>query len=327
MKEEVLYRFISNQASPEEKNEVRNWVQVSEERKKELNRLKNIWILSGLEFVIDKKLKDEEIEKIKNIIRRLTLKENKKTLMLRFLRYAAAVLILISISGTIGYFVSNQSFKPNSEITKIIVPKGQRSTVILPDGSTVYLNSDSQLNFPSFFNSSKRKVQLIGEGFFKVSHDKSHPFVVETKGLDVEVLGTSFNVSSYPDDQVITTYLQTGKVKISDSAGEDVFLSPSEAFTFNKITHRSEKVVVEDQRFSDWTIGLLTVEGETIGELVKKLERRFDVKIEFLDENVKQHLYTGSIKDQDLNTVMEALAFASSIKYERRGNKVLFSSK
>lgn len=327
MTDEILYKYISDQASADETLEVREWTKSSYERKNELARLKNAWILSGLDHVVDPKLKNQEIERIWNIIRQITIKEQKKTIRVRFIRYAAAILLLISLSGTIGYFVSNLSSLSNSEITEIIVPKGQRSTVVLPDGSTVQLNSDSRLSFSSFSKTGKRKVNLLGEGFFNVAHDKAHPFVVEVTDLQIEVLGTSFNVSSYPGDKLITTYLQSGKVKIGDRNKNSVFLNPNEAYSYNTVTHKSVKLKMNDQRLSNWTKGLLTIDGEQIGELAKKLERRFNVQIEFGDEDVKQHLYTGTIKDQDLKTILDALEFASSIKYEQKGTQVTFSSK
>ncbi|BBE16183.1 anti-sigma factor [Aquipluma nitroreducens] len=327
MTDEILYKYISDQASADEALEVREWTKSSDVRKNELARLKNAWIISGLDHVVDPKIKNQEIEKIWYIIRQITINEQKKATRLRFVRYAAAILLIIGLSETISYFVSNLSSLSNSEITEIIVPKGQRSTVVLSDGSTVQLNSDSRLRFPSFFKTGKRKVTLIGEGFFNVAHDKAHPFVVEATGLQIEVLGTSFNVSNYPNDKIITTYLQSGKVKIIDNSKNNVFLNPSEAYSYSTITHKSVIEKIDDQHFSDWTKGLLTIKGENIGELAKKLERRFDIQIVFGDEDVKQHLYTGSIKDQDLKTVLDALEFASAIKYERTGTRVILSSK
>jgi transmembrane sensor len=326
MTDELLFNYISGQAQPEEILNVQEWVDGSEDRKRELARIKNVWILAGLGNEIDLSRKELEIEHIWNIIRQLNQKEQRKAFRLRFIRYAAAILLLIGFSGTVGYFISNLSTKSKSEFTEIIVPKGERSTVVLPDGSTVQLNSDSHLKFVSSFNSGKRKVTLEGEGFFKVTHDQSRPFVVEAHGIQIEVLGTSFNVSSYPDDSFITTYLVSGKVKINDSH-DDIFLSPNEAYSYNKITHESINMKISDQRFSNWTKGILTINGETIGELAKKIERRFNVQIIFGDNEVKQHMYTGSIRDEDLVTVLQALEFASSIKYERKGDSITLFSK
>lgn len=327
MTDHLLLKYISGDADPDENSEVKLWASGSEERKKALARLKNVWVLAGLENEIDIGKRDAEIERILNIIRELNMKEQRRSFRIKFMRYAAAILLLISFSGTVGYFISYLSFTSVSKFTEIIVPRGYRSTVMLPDGSKVQLNSDSHLKFVSSFFSDKRKVSLQGEAFFNVTPDKSRPFVVETKGLDIEVLGTSFNVSCYPNDSLITTFLQSGRVKINSGNSDDVFLGPSEAYFYNKDTHESSKVKIKDQRMCDWTKGILTVNGETIRELAKKLERRYNIHIIFGDSEVEDHIYTGSIKDENINTVLEALEFASSINYKQSGNSITLYSR
>ena len=325
MTDELLYNYISGQTNAEESRIVQHWAQESEKRKQELARLKNVWVLAGLETEIDPGIKNSEIERIWNIIRELNQKKQKQTLRIRIARYAAAILLLVGLSGTLGYYISNRLSISHTELTEIIVPKGQRSSIVLPDGSKVQLNSDSRLKFVSF-QTGKRKVILDGEGFFQVTHDQSRPFVVEAHGIEVEVLGTTFNVSSYPNDSVVTTYLVNGKVKISNQK-DKVILSPSEAYQYNRTTHESSKMKVPDERFSNWTKGVLTIEGETIAELSKKLERRYNVQILFADEEVKQHIYTGSIRDENLTVVLEALEFASSIKFKQKGDSITLYSK
>ena len=325
MTDGLLYNYITGQTSPDETLLVQKWAQESEERAKELARIRNVWILAGLDNEIDLKIKNQEIERIWNIIRQLNLKGKKKAFRIRTLKYAAAIVLLIGFSVTFGYYVSNFSTFSDSELTQIIVPKGERSSVILPDGSNVQLNSDSRLKFVTF-HSGIRKVILEGEGFFKVTHDQSRPFVIEAHGIQIEVLGTTFNVSSYPNDSVVTTYLVNGKVRINN-LNDEVILNPSEAYSYNVSTHESGKMKMANQRFTNWTQGVLTIEGETIAELSKKLERRYNVRILFGDESVKQHFYTGSIRDEDLKVVLEALEFASAIKYQQKGDSITLFSK
>jgi ferric-dicitrate binding protein FerR (iron transport regulator) len=327
MTEDLIFKYISGNAAPEERLEVKKWEDGSDERKKELARMKNIWVLSGLENEIDSDKKAEEIEQILDIIRELNIKEKQKAFRLKFSRYAAAIVLLICVSGTIGYFISYFSFNLTPQYTEIFVPKGERSIVTLPDGSTVQLNSESHLKFISDFRSQKRKVTLQGEAFFNVSHDKSRPFVVEMQDMNIEVLGTSFDVSCYPNDSLITTFLQFGKVKINSGKSDDIFLSPNEAYFYNKATQESKKIKVQDQRYIDWTKGKLTINSETIGDFAKKLERRFNVKIEFGDSEAKNHIYSGSIKDEDINTLLEALIFASNIDFKRNGDTIILYSK
>lgn len=327
MTDEILFKYVTGQANSDETKAVQQWMLESEVRKKELARLKNIWIISGLENEIDQQDKQKEIERIWNLIRQMNPGKKEKTHRINLFRFAAGIALLIGISGTVGYFISNNRSNSKPVYTEIFVPKGERSTVILPDGSTVQLNSDSHLKYTAAMSSGKRQINLEGEGYFQVRHDESRPFVVETPSVKIEVLGTSFNVSSYPNDSLTTTYLQSGKVKITDQKGDGIQLSPAEAYVFNRITQESQKIKIQDKRFTDWTQGILTVNGETIGELAKKLERRFNITINFGDQDVKNHVYSGSIKDEDLNTLLEALTFASSIDYQRKGNTITLFSK
>jgi ferric-dicitrate binding protein FerR (iron transport regulator) len=258
-------------------------------------------------------------------IRLIGKKDHQKTRRLELLKYAAIVLLIVGLSGSIGYFISRSTI-PDSGYAGIVVPNGERSKVILPDGSTVQLNGGSELKFSPVFRSGKRTVFLEGEAFFDVTHDRSHPFIVETGNLQIKVLGTRFNVSSYPDDQIITTYLEEGKVEITIGGKDGTLLKPSEVLEFDRMDGKASKKVINDHRFSDWTRGVLNIKGETIEELAKKLERRFDIRIAFGDDEVRKRVYSGSIKDESLDTVLEALRFASSLQYEKQGKRVLLYS-
>lgn len=325
MTEETLIKYITGQADAGEVNHIKAWASASEERQRELARMKNSWILSGLGNDVDQLIKEPEIRRILDKIRMVNKGDCKKPLRVKLLKYAAVLFLTISLSGSVGYFIS-QSILPASEYTRIIVPKGERSKVVLPDGSTVQLNGGSQLKFSPAVHSGKRTVLLEGEAFFDVAHDPSHPFVVETGKLQIKVLGTRFNVSSYPDDKTITTYLEKGKVEVRIKGQGDTYLKPTEALKFDKLTGNTTKRVITDSRFSDWTKGILNIKGETIEELAKKLERRFDIHILFGDHEVRKHIYSGSIKDENLETVLEALRFASSLKYEKHEKTVTICS-
>jgi ferric-dicitrate binding protein FerR (iron transport regulator) len=325
MTDQLLFNYISGQAVPIEILAVQEWMEASENRTNELARLRNIWILAGLENEMDPISREMETERIWNIIRSLNEKEQRRNFFIRLSKYAAVFILFMCISGVVGYYISDSSKHSDNSFSEIIVPKGQRSTVVLPDGSKVQLNSDTHLKFVKF-DGRQRIVRLEGEGYFDVTHDKNRPFIVETAISQVEVLGTSFNVTSYSDDPCITTFLSNGKVKISDLSG-NVILSPGEAYTYNKVTHESTKRKISDQRYSSWTRGIMVIDKETIGKLAKRIERRFNVKVVFGDNEVQNHVYTGTIGDADLDTILEALEFASSIKYNRKGDTVTLSSK
>ncbi len=329
MTDQLIYNYILSEASEQEKEVVKKWAAESEERQKELSRIKNIWILSGLNNEINPEQKQQAIQQILARIKELNNTPERKTIQLNGLKYAAIIVLVALFSGTIGYFVfQSENNIYQSAYTEIIVPNSERSTVLLPDGSTVQLNSGSILKFKSSFDSNNRTVSLYGEGYFEVSHDKSKPFFVETNHFQVEVIGTKFNVSSYKNDESTTAYLESGKVKINLEDGQSILLKPTESAEYNKTTNTIRKFAYDDSRYTDWTRGILTFNGETIEELSKKLERRFGVQIAFSDDTVKQRIYTGSIKDQDLKTVLEAIKFTSSLNYTKKGDQItIYSAK
>ncbi|NOY96635.1 MAG: FecR domain-containing protein, partial [Chlorobi bacterium] len=247
MTDELLFKYITGQAGRDEVKYVQDWSSSSEMRKEKLARIKNIWILSGLGNKIDPAIKEAEIQKIWAKVRELNRQEKKKSLQSRWVKYAAAIILLIGISGAAGMFISqyNSAFPP--KYAEIIVPNGERSTIVLPDGSTVKLNSGSRLKFPSNFSSGKRQVILQGEGFFNVTHDKSSPFIVVASDIRVEVLGTRFNISCYPNDEIIETYLESGKIKVNldDKKHESILMNPLEALKFNKTTGKYLKYTLK----------------------------------------------------------------------------------
>jgi transmembrane sensor len=328
MTNELLVKYIIGQTNQKETEDVLNWVKVSEEREEEIAQLKNIWIMTGLENEVDPLLKNNEIERILKIINEFDLTREKKINFAKILQYAAGILLIVGLSASAGYFFSQKSIVSDQKYTEIYVPKGERSSVHLPDGSVVQLNSDSRLRFISTLNHlGKRRVSLSGEGFFDVKHDSLHPFIVETSNFEIEVLGTSFDVSCYPNDSLNTTFLQKGKVKINQDNTDAIILKPNELYQYDKTTMHSNKKKIQDHRYLDWTQGRFTIRGETIGELAKKLERRYNINIVFGDAESKNHMYSGTIKDGDLNTVLDALTYASTIKFEHRGNTIILYSK
>ena len=327
MTHNLLFKYISGQASLDEIQHVRVWVEGSDKRAAELSRLKNIWILSGLDNGIDPEIKSVEIQKILSKIRKISL-DQKKIRSYQWIKYAAAVAAIVLFSGIGSLMVSKFITIQPDGITEVIASRGERSKVILPDGSTVMLNCGSSLKFPNFFKANKREVVLEGEAFFEVVKSKSIPFIVAASDVNVQVLGTRFNVKCYPEDKSIETFLESGSVEVSsDESNNSVVLKPLEAVLYSKTTKLFSEIEIQNGAKSDWTRGILTFNNETIEELANKLERRYDIDIVFGSEGVKDRIYTGSISDDNLFTVLEAIKFASSINYHVKGKTVTLSSK
>jgi ferric-dicitrate binding protein FerR (iron transport regulator) len=171
----------------------------------------------------------------------------------------------------------------------------------------VWLNSASSLKYNQSFGKKKREVTLIGEGYFEVMKDKSKPFIVHTQSLNVNVLGTVFNMRAYDDDAEVTVNLIEGSVNISLPASEDkglLTMKPNERMVFNKQTRKIITSDTDASRASLWTTGKLCFVDATLEQISKDLERKYDVEIQIMNDKIKNEIFSGSL---DLNLSLEEL--------------------
>jgi ferric-dicitrate binding protein FerR (iron transport regulator) len=267
---------------------------------------------------------------------------------IKYLAYAASLFAVVVFSWL--YFSYNQSVKDVQKnaglITHIEAPLGSRSQVILPDGSTIWLNAGSSIRYSGEFSRRNREVFLVGEAFFNVEK-QDIPFVVNAFDISFTVLGTSFNLKAYNDEEVIEATLVSGSLLIEDADGKakrfrDLVLKPNQKATFHRVSGdlalQSEPESAIDEQIVaqvtrplarievrqkqsvvpeiSWKDGVLIVEGEPLSELARKLERRFDVIFEFKDERLKNFKYSGTLKDQTLEQVLQAMKLTSPIEYQ-----------
>ncbi len=177
---------------------------------------------------------------------------------------------------------------------QILVPYGTRAKVTLSDQSVVWLNAGSRLIYPSEFRGKERKVILFGEAFFDVEKNPERPFVVETSGYRIKVLGTQFNVSAYPGDDISQTVLTEGSVQVTLEQGnwfdKDIVLKPNELFAYDKASNSSKIEKVRPEMYVLWKDGILQFQKEDLSRILKKLERFYNIQIDLknpMDGTVK----------------------------------------
>lgn len=235
-------------------------------------------------------------------------------------RVAATLLLMLATGLCIYFYTVRKLTMPDMVVA---VEKGQKANVILPDGSKVWVNSDSRLTYGSRFNSHERILHLEGEAYFEVAPDKERPFIVETNQLSVQALGTSFDVKNYEEEDHISTVLMTGKVKV-ESEKNCIFLEPNEKVTFNKTTGSMRKSTIENaRRYADWKFNLLSFQAETFERIVHTLERYYNTRIVFESESLKKYRFTGSIGNTSLESVLQILSLTSPLTYEVRDSVIL----
>jgi len=217
------------------------------------------------------------------------------------------------------------TFEP-SKINQLLIPHGSSSKVVLSDNSIVWLNAGSSLIYPSVFDNKIREVVLFGEAYFDVSKDTKKPFIVKTTELEIQVLGTQFNVSAYPEENVIQTVLKEGSVAIrkagTKESKNDIILRPNQLISFAKSTKIAKVSNVNTDFYTLWTDGLLCFEKLDLNRVVKKIERYYDIAIHFEDP------LTGTIKisgkldlKQNKEEVFKYLSLVSNSEIEQKNEK------
>jgi ferric-dicitrate binding protein FerR (iron transport regulator) len=274
-------------------------------------------------------------------------KNDNKSSKIFSLKKLLAAAIFIGVI-TISYFliVGNTTQLPSNSLNEVVAKTGTRSYLMLTDGSKVWLNSESKLEFKSNFNDSVREVTLEGEAFFEVAKDKNRPFIVHTSDLDIRVLGTAFNVKSYPKESQIETTLIHGKVEVTnkkDPASHKMILGPHDKLVFNKIRKASQvqkdgKPVVSITPFeittlpknlsdtaiaeTSWIYNKLVFDGETFREIALKMERWYNVRISFKSEKVANVPIHVTFKDESIEEALRALQVIEPFAYQINGNEI-----
>lgn len=254
-----------------------------------------------------------------------------------------------------GYYLFNLKFSDKPDGREVAAIRGSKSFVTLPEGSLVWLNSDSRIYYDKDFNKQTREVTLEGEAYFDVKKDSKRPFIVHTREIDIRVLGTAFNVKSYSGDKSVETTLIRGAVEITnklDPTAPKILLKPLEKFTVSKdvlenrkagymlqlsVTEIQKKIPivsisplkerVVDSTFieTSWMFNRLQFDGDSFEELSHKMERWFNVQIIFKDNSVSQSRLTGVFEDETIEQALKALQIIKPFKYKIKKNVVEIS--
>jgi len=251
-------------------------------------------------------------------------KANKKISLYSWSLRVAAVLIVGLLISNVLFLHQSKETNLTQQIQTITTPYGAKTNYTLPDGSLVWLNSGSTFSYPAKFG-NKRTVTLVGEAFFKVVKG-SKPFIVSTDYGDVEVKGTSFNVKAYTDDNSFETTLVEGVVAFTaKNAKNEVTLKPGDQVS--KTTDGYALTKVETKYFTSWKDGKLIFNREPFPSFIKKLERWYNVKIEYTDPALNELWYTGTIEMESISEVMEMISKAAPVSYSFNSKTRIFTIK
>ncbi|WP_104385422.1 FecR family protein [Sphingobacterium sp. HMA12] len=205
-------------------------------------------------------------------------------------------------------------------------PRTGAYNIVLADGTKVWLNAYSSLKFPSRFDSKERVVELLGEAYFEVAHNKKQPFKVRSKEQTVEVLGTHFNISAYASEPTVTTLLE-GAVKVNRMANNSsVLLKPGQQSTIKEDTKQIQLAHINTEHAVAWKNGYFNFDNETLPSILNKIERWYDVEFTY-EKTPSAKTYIGAVsRSRNLSAVLRALEAAADVKFKRTGRKIVVIS-
>lgn len=232
--------------------------------------------------------------------------------------------IISNKSEGVVRFQQNGSVKKKVEQHTIYVPKGGEYELLLADGSKVFLNSESKLVFPGYFEEDTRQVELAGEAYFDIKKDDK-PFIVKTAEMQIEVLGTSFNVNAYQDNESVNATLIEGSVQVHiPNSPETYLLVPENNISIQKSSNKVSVQKVNTEIYTAWVKGEFAFRNQSLGNIFIQLARWYDFEIEYENPAIQTMRFTGSAeKVRPLDYLLNQIQLVTDIKYKKEGNKII----
>ncbi len=234
--------------------------------------------------------------------------------------------IINNTGSSLVYDVSAKTVTKEIAYNSLVVPRGGEFQLELEDGTRVWVNSETRLRYPTKFPNDQRVVLLEGEAFFEVSKDKNRSFIVKTQGVDVRVLGTKFNVSSYADDDAIRTTLVEGSVAVMDSENHEnnLLLNPGHQAIYAKDAKLLENKKVNVDLYTSWKDGQFVFQESHLSDIMQKVSRWYDVKIFYQNADVGNLNFTGTLKRYDsLDRLLGMIEKTNEVKFFFKDNTII----
>lgn len=327
--ETLLFSYFSGQLTEAEEIELADWLNEDEGNKKVFSELADWWAITHVPyFMSDKGLAFKEF--FDNVINRET-KQEKNFFNVRTLSGIAASLLVMLTVGISSYYWGKSTSHVEQDVNlsyyETEVPMGSQSKVILPDRSVVWINAGSSLKYHEDIKQNQREVTLNGEAYFEVAPDSMKPFIVKTEKLEIKVLGTSFNVKSYDDDEIVDIALLTGKIDVGiDTEVEEMI--PDQLLSFNKKTNEKTIVPVSSLDYCAWKDGSIRFTEYSFIRIAKDLERVYNVEIEIRSDLLKEELFTGSFtKNHTFENILNEIDMDKKYTWTKHGNKYIIRDK
>lgn len=312
----LLHRYVDDLYTVEDVNQLQDMLKENSKDQVLDELSEEIWEEAMLHNTdVDKERYREEA--------RILLKKigGKKKLKIRkiWLTVTTIAAVLCLIWGSIEYFQLINGTR--IDFQEVETSYGECREICLSDGTILVLNACSRVRYPISFVGKERKIELEGEGYFKVEHNEDNPFIIKTSYFDVKVLGTCFNVKSYSSDEIVSVNVESGKVQV-ELPEAMMRLKSNEQLLINKELGTYSKKN-EKHEVAEWRVGNLCFDATPLHDVAKELERRYNCRIIFADGQKFDNLISGEHDNKSLEDVLQSIEYTSGIRYKISGNQVL----
>jgi ferric-dicitrate binding protein FerR (iron transport regulator) len=313
MSNKLVVKYLSGNCSESEKVQVEQWLAVSVQNRKKFEKLKLVWTLSSAKNFAEPLNIESALEKVHDRIEKFDQPQQfiqrRPSLFSTYGRKAAAVAAIFLI-GVFSIYLIHSNADP--EIITVDAGSSKTQTIVLPDGTKVFLNADARISYPETFTDSERRIEFEGEAFFEVSKDIAKPFIITATNIGVEVLGTSFNLKAISSKNDYQLDLKSGKVLLysinpeTKTKLEQIVLLSGERGSLSNSAYTLLKEKNINENYLAWHTGLLVFENASLSEVVKALQQTYHVDIS-LDPALNNLKLTARFPNQKIESILETL--------------------
>lgn len=320
MKYDIIEKVLNGIGTEEEARAVTEWFATQEGEKYLSDQMDQKFeeIKEGYEdILVDHPIPSEKIfNKIEANIAR-------KRLKIILFRCAAVLIPTVLILGLFYHLDSRVELFGEVDYEEVYVPKGERIQMMFQDGTRAYLNSDTRLKFPKKFSLSEREVFISGEAYFVVTENPKRPFIVNINEMSVKVLGTSFNVHAYPEENDITVFLEKGRIALTAPTKEEYILSPQEKLIYDKENRKCTITKMKESKYiSVWKNNIISFHDTPFSEVIKTLNRWYDVEFIVEDPTVLNNYLTITCEDTNLDNILNGLENIVPVKFVYENGRI-----
>lgn len=330
----LVQRYVTGNATPDERQLLHQWMDLDPANRQLVREVEKIWDMTPVDELDVNVQQAWRAFQSKNIRKRKGVVTSVSTRRMLILRVAAMILFTL-MAGFFAYTYISSDIGTGDEtaaghilqLENMVTGQGEKASATFSDGTEVILNSASTLRFPEEFSGHRREVHLEGEAYFKVAPDPDHPFIVHIRGAEIEVLGTEFNVRGWSEDIAVDVVVREGKVSVSAPERETDALREVilEAGDFTRIPDGQGPIPVQQVEIANylvWMSGGLYFRDTPFHQVLRDIERRFDIQITLHEPNLSNVPFTGKFQYADLDEVLSIIAVSMEIDFHRDGSTV-----